>query len=47
MEPPDLLASTVRTALEEWTDMDQVQQVEDQAEVEQEEIRDRLAEIEF
>lgn len=45
--PPDLLASTVREALEEWTDMEQMQLVEDEADDEQEAIRERLAEIDF
>lgn len=45
--PPDLLAETVRAALEEWTDMDLVERVQSEADDEQIAIRDRLAEIDF
>lgn len=45
--PPDLLATTVRGALEEWTDMTQVEAVEEMADDERAAIRDRLAEIDF
>jgi hypothetical protein len=45
--PPDLLASTVRTALEEWTDMTTMEAIEEKADAERDAIRDRLAEIDF
>jgi len=45
--PPDLLASTVRDALAEWTDMTQLEAVKEQADAERETIIERLESIEF
>jgi hypothetical protein len=45
--PPDLLASTVRDALEGWTDLDLVRQVQELADEERSEIEARLLEIDF